>query len=193
MLPVYASYYLKAEGGVGYGRGLVAGASTSLGYVGVFLILGLAVYRFGEVLTPHIPKLEVVVGVILVLLGALTLSGKKPSTVVSYPLPESPGISGFFAFGVLYAVAAVSCVLPVFVGIVTYAMTLGDLGSVATVFLVYGASMGGLMMTMTLAMAGGKEVYFDYLRRYTGRIEQLSAIVMLGVGFYLIYLYHATL
>ncbi|MBS1263178.1 MAG: hypothetical protein MAG715_00348 [Methanonatronarchaeales archaeon] len=42
-------------------------------------------------------------------------------------------------------------------------------------------------------MAGGKDVYFDYLRRYTGRIEQLSAVVMMGVGIYLMYLYYTTL
>lgn len=193
MLPAYVSYYLRTEEGIGYGRGLIAGIATTLGYVGVFLQLGIVVYLFGEILTPHIPKMEVIVGTVLILLGVLTISGRKPSTTISYPVPELNGISGFFIFGVLYAAAAVSCVLPVFVGLITYAMTLGGMKAVATVFFIYGSSMGGLMMAIALAIAGGKEVYIDVLRRHTGNIEKMSAFIMVVVGIYLVYLYATVL
>ncbi len=185
MLAVYASYYLQEEDeGIGYSRGFVAGGATAVGYLGVFLALGGLVYAVGNAVTPHIPKLELFVGSLLMVFGVLILTGRSPSFSSEVYVPERGGLTGFFVFGVLYAVAASACVIPVFVSLITYAASQGSLVSTLTVFGVYAASMGAMMVVISLAIAGGKEIFVDKIKSHIGLIEKGAGVVMVVVGAY---------
>jgi cytochrome c-type biogenesis protein len=193
-------------------RALVAGSVTASGMIIVFLMVGLALVLASSVVVPYIPYLLIVVGVILVALGALLLtnlqywriisplqslwkrlSGKKTESAQA-PLDLSPaGSRGFhfklFSYGMGYAAAAAGCVAPVIFSAIIAGLALGLVGGIVNI-LIYSVVAAGLMIVVTvmLAMAGKK--YVNLLKAYTPVIKKISASVLILVGFYLVYFYY---
>ena len=105
------------------------------------------------------------------------------------PSPEKAGAAGFFAYGVGYATGAASCTAPVLIMLVMVGLGAGGfLGGILT-FLIFSVSMGAMMVLFTvIATVGGQKVFAKYTRAMT-YIERISAIVLIIVGLYFVWVF----
>ncbi|MHB8352117.1 MAG: redoxin domain-containing protein [Thermoplasmata archaeon] len=190
-------------------RALVAGSVTALGMIIVFLSLGLALALASNLISGYIPDLLIVVGAILVGMGALLLtnlqywrivaplqslwnriSGRKPADAPAAPAPMSG--RGFhlrlFSYGMGYAAAAAGCVAPVIFAAIIAGLALGLIGGIINI-LIYSLTAAALMIGVTVALAVAGKRYVNILKAYTPLIKKISAAVLIVVGIYLIYFY----
>lgn len=157
-------------------RGLTAG-------LGVLLSMGLLVWTLmwvGEAIAAQLTWIELLVGFALIGFGIVVALQWSPSLVI--PLPQRPrGYAGFGVFGAGYALAAVGCVLPVFVGVVGRGLALP--GEQAMVMLgVYIGLVVGLMVAVTVASGLGLRATVQRLGGYSQRLHRLTGVVMILAG-----------
>ncbi|HKJ58704.1 MAG TPA: cytochrome c biogenesis protein CcdA, partial [Halobacteriales archaeon] len=173
LLPAYVSFYLgtssrtagdaQPTGVTSLGRATAVAVFTSLGFFLVFATLAAIVATLGPRLLADVAILELLVGGLLVALGAAMLAGWHPGTVI--PLPRRRrSIVGYVGFGVVYAVAAAGCTAPIFVAVGLEALSTGPSGAVVT-FGAYLAGMSSLMLAVTVAVALGRDAILDRASR----------------------------
>ncbi len=202
MLPAYLSYFMgleddAADGSAGH-RGLQAlkvGAVVSAGFLAVFGLAGILITLGVQAVVEAMPWIAMVVGLGVVGLGLALLFGFELRVALPKVsrTPSGRGLRGVFLFGVSYAVASLSCTLPIF--LVVVAGTIPQLGFVAGVatFLVYGAGMSALLLVVTLALAFGKRALVGRLRRGSAAVNRVAGAVLLLAGGYIVYFWATTL
>jgi cytochrome c-type biogenesis protein len=190
-------------------RAVLAGSVTALGMIVVFLAIGVALILAASLVGGFVPYLMLVVGVVLIALGALLLTNLQYWRVVtpfqalwqrirgtraSAPAAVVPPTAGkgfhlkLFSYGMGYAAAAAGCVAPVIFSAIIAGLALGLLGGIINI-LIYSLTAALLMIVVTvmLGMAGKK--YINQLKALTPVIKKVSAVALLLVGAYLIYFY----
>ncbi|AHG02446.1 cytochrome C biogenesis protein (plasmid) [Halostagnicola larsenii XH-48] len=188
LLPGYVGFYVNQTDGRGSSlrgsvlRGFVAG----LGVLGTFAGLFGAAYWVGQNILGGLTILEPAVGVVLVVFGLLVVFDMAPS--LSVALPKRPtGLTGFGIFGAGYALAAAGCVAPVFLGVVTQAMTMDVLPAMLIVASYVGIIVV-LMVALTVATGVGLVANAGWIANHTKAIERLAGAVMIIAGLGQIYL-----
>ena len=122
--------------------------------------------------------------------GGFELTAKLPKIDGAGP---GSGLGGVYVFGLSYAVASLSCTLPIF--LVVVAGTIPQLGFVSGVltFLVYGLGMSMLLVVVTLALAFGKQALVGWLRRSAQHVNRVSGGILLLAGAYIVWFWATTL
>jgi cytochrome c-type biogenesis protein len=201
MLPAYLAYFLGLDAGPSddvtgsIGRGLLVGAVVSAGFLTVFGLAGVLLTAGMQAAVEILPWTAMVVGVGVAALGVALLGGYELR--VSLPrmggAPEGRGLPGVYLFGVSYALASLSCTLPVF--LVVVAGTIPQLGFVAGVatFLVYGLGMSTLLLLVTLAVATGKKALVGRLRRNSQHVHRIAGGVLVLAGISIVVFWVSTL
>jgi len=199
LLPAYISYYLRLEeppSGKGQAtpvlkKGILGGTVCAVGAILVLITIGIGVSAFGGAIEPYIPKMEPIVGVILVIMGMLMLSGAPLGFRIKIKASTRRGYTSLFGFGILYALATAGCVAPVFLGVVSRAVSSGFVGGMA-IFLSYALGLSLLLITVTVLVASAKEIVMTKLMRAMPYVERVGAIILIVVGVYLICYYFIT-
>ncbi|MEE9198993.1 MAG: cytochrome c biogenesis protein CcdA [Dehalococcoidia bacterium] len=201
MLPAFMSLYL-GTGRADYSRmprwsrganAVLVGGTVSLGFVALFGIIGLGISAGGRFLIDWMPWMGLVVGIGLVGMAVALLAGKHVYTAVPVRVaqhigaPGSTGMRSFFLFGVAYAVASLSCTLPIFLIVVGSAITAGGVMLGTYQFLSYSLGMGAVLIAITLALAMLKGSIIANFRGLFPYIERISAGFLLLVGAFIIY------
>ena len=195
LLPGYVAFYLghgegaPAPTAVRLRRAAVVGLLTSLGFFLVYAALAGVVGAVGARALRDVSVLELVVGALLVVLGAGMATGRLHPDRLAVPLPErrrSP--AGFVAFGVVYAAAAAGCTAPLFVGLAGVALAAGPAGAAAT-FAAYALGMSVLMVVVTGLSALGRDAVLRRLSRNTGRVTRVAGAALALAGLYQLYLF----
>ena len=178
LLPGYVGYYLSQEDAALDGA-LVRGVAASLGALFVLGGFGLLVLGAGQRFVSNLAVVEPVIGALLVVLGLAVLLGRGPSLHVILP-ERRASVAGFGLFGGVYAVAAAGCVVPLFVGVVTQALTRPPLGS-AAVFATYAGSVAAPLVGVTLLAGAGVDAWRS-AGRHGRLLERLAGGVMVLAG-----------
>lgn len=195
LLPTYLMYFLGLEGAspgsqrASVRRALLVSAAVATGFITVFLVAGGVAELGTSWLTRNAKYVTVVLGIALIVLGAMMLFG--------YRLPiATPRIDGviagrhdrtvrsMFLYGMAYAVASIGCTIALF------SATVFGPGSVAdglAHMLAYGAGMGLLVTALTVALAVANSSLLRVLRSGAHAIELLAAAFVLLSGVYLVY------
>jgi len=183
LLPGYVGYYVaESDSDTAV---VAAAAAAAVGAVAALAAVAGLVLVVGQPVRDALPILEPVVGLGLVVFGALVVAGRGPELRVA--LPERPtSVLGFGAFGAVYAVAAAGCVVPLFVGVVAQALALPPTGATA-VLGVYAAGVAAPLVGVTLLAGAGVDAWRD-LGAYAGRMETLAGAVMVLAGLGQLYL-----
>ncbi|NIN95805.1 MAG: cytochrome c biogenesis protein CcdA, partial [Anaerolineae bacterium] len=92
-----------------------------------------------------------------------------------------------FVFGVVYAVASLSCTLPIFLAVVGGSLVSGNLVSSLGQFIGYALGMGVVIFIVTIGAAVARRAMARWLRALTPFVHRLSAMFLIGAGIYLIY------
>jgi cytochrome c-type biogenesis protein len=195
MLPAYLSFLIgtgeRSEARpVAVARALRVGLTVSAGFLVVFGTAGLALTAGARWITTAIPWLALVAGIGLAIVGLFMLTGR--SLPVRLPTPtravEGRGTGATAAFGVSYAVASLSCTLPVFLVVIGGAGTQGSFGAGVATFGVYAAGMALPLLAVAVALALGKDALIKRIRgaaRYTTRIA--GGLLVLAGGYIVFY------
>jgi cytochrome c-type biogenesis protein len=200
MLPAYLSYFVGLQDedlgrGDGIARALKVGGVVSAGFLTVFGLAGVLITLGVQAVIGAIPWLAMVVGVGVASLGVAMLFGYelRASLPKLNRSQDGRGVGGVYLFGVSYAIASLSCTLPVF--LVVVAGTIPQLGFVSGVatFLIYGLGMSMLLISVTLALVFGKRAVVGWLRRSAQHLNQVSGAILVLAGGYIVYYWISTL
>ncbi|WP_123620589.1 cytochrome c biogenesis CcdA family protein [Halorubrum sp. CSM-61] len=184
LLPGYVGYYAAAvdDGGVPIADAAVRGLAAATGALLAFGVLSGIALAAAEAVERLLPVVEPLVGVALVALGGVVLSGRSLGAHVSLP-ERRTSVLGFALFGGLYALAATACVLPLFLAVAVQSMTFGTAGA-AAVLASYAGSFAGLMLAVTVATAVGHRVGAGAVAGGVDRFTTVAGalLVVAGVG-----------
>ncbi|NQV08117.1 cytochrome c biogenesis protein CcdA [bacterium] len=195
MLPAYLSYFIGTGGdepedtATAMRRSLVVGGVVSAGFLLVFGVTGVLITAGFRTVTDAIPWLALVVGVGIVLLGIAMLRGFD--LTVRLPKPgrasHGRGLRSVFGFGVSYAIASLSCTLPVFLSVVALQAQRSNFLSGVATFLAYGAGMSMLLLGVTIALEFGRRGLILRLRSTAGYINRVAGAVLVLAGGYVVW------
>ena len=193
MLPAYLSYFIGmddpgAEAGSRVLRALVAGAAVSTGFLAVFAALGVPINAGVTWIYRTMPWLTLFVGAVLLAMGVAMLAGRR--LIVALPRLDRGGdrrsFASMVAFGVSYAVASLSCTLPIFLTVVAGTAERANPASGLLAFLAYGMGMSVVLMAVSLGLALARESMVRRLRRALRYADRAAGALLVAVGVYLL-------
>lgn len=199
MLPAYLSYFVGIDDGATsrvaiLRSALLVGSVVSAGFLFVFGLAGVAISGLltgigrTEVIE-WIPWLALLVGIAVAALGIAMVAGYE--LVVGLPegrrWRRGRGYRKVFAFGTSYAVASLSCTLPVFLTVVATQFTSRSFIGGVTIFLAYALGMGTVLLGVTVVLALGKRRLVDRLRASGRGLNRISGVVLLLAGGWIVW------
>jgi len=192
MLPAYLGYFLGLEGQgsdvkASVSRSLGVGLSVAAGFLVVFGVAGLAIYHLQASIYEWVPWATIVIGIALAVLGVAMLRGFEP--VVALPKMQrggrTTGGGSMFVFGISYAIASISCALPLFTGAVVGTFRRENLASSVAVFVAYALGMTLVLLVLTVSLGMAKQGMVRRLRSALPYINRVSGAIIVVAGLYL--------
>jgi cytochrome c-type biogenesis protein len=176
-------------------KGLYLGAAATAGFVAIFALMGGLVAAGGQWLNSVFPYGRLVIGVGMAGLGGwLLLTGKSLGLAAASRMTLTPrrNIGNVFAFGIVYAISSLSCTLPIFLVVVGSALVSESWMEVLGQFVSYALGMGLVFVAVTVGAAFLRQAVTPKLRGMVLYVKRFSALLLVGVGGYLIYDWIAT-
>lgn len=201
MLPAFLGLFLSAAAGESerklhrFRRALVVSVAVTTGFILLFSLVGSAVAVGARGLADSLPWLGLITGVLLVIAGAwLATGGTLYSNMgdrLSRPFAVgSTGSNGplrFFAFGLAYGLASLSCTLPVFLAVIGTTLTLGSFPAMLVQLILYGLGMGTVIALLAVGMALFEQVLSGRVRESVRYVKPVSAVMLLVAGAYIVF------
>lgn len=195
MLPAYLGSFLGRQTAEDAKRGTVAdiaralrvSVAVTLGFMVVFLVLGIAVNLGARWLYSVSQWLTVFIGLALLGIGIAMLFGYRLPVLT--PKLNRGGKDGsfqsMFVFGVSYAVASLGCSLALFIGYSLSTAKTHGLASAFVSFLMYSLGFGLVLTVLTVSLALAQGWFLRGLRKVMQYIDRASAVLMILAGLYL--------
>ena len=198
LLPAYVSMLVgdgAETGRVGaVGRALGLTSAMTAGFSAVFLVFGLILAPVASQLQAQLPWFTVVLGTVLVLVGAWMVAGRTlrlprlrvPGASTSQPAPLRRSFASMAGFGASYALASLSCTIAPFLAVVVSGLRTDVWGGLA-LFLAYALGMGLVVGTLAVATALASAGLIAWLRRSGRWMPRIGGAVLLLTGAYVAY------
>jgi hypothetical protein len=155
----------------------------------VFGILGFAWSSISGLVGTRLPYFTFVVGIGLVVLGIAMLRGFEPT--VSLPKLQLDAnrreLGSMFLYGISYAVASLSCTIPIFIGIVSTTLERESFVAGVATFLAYGLGMGMTLAILTIAVALARSGIVRSFRRILPYVNKISGGFLVVAGAFVSY------
>jgi cytochrome c biogenesis protein CcdA len=201
MLPAYLSYFIGTGDAAAetraatLSRALFVGVVVSAGFLMVFGLAGILITAGFQAVTEAIPWIALAVGGGIVVLGVAMLRGFELTVAMpkATRAGRGTGVGTLFAFGVSYAVASLSCTLPVFLSVVALQAQRTDFVSGVATFLVYGLGMSMLLIGVTLTIGLGQQSLVRRLRRSVRYVNRLAGAILVLAGAYIVWFWSTNL
>lgn len=205
LLPGYLTHYYQEASRMGSTRPARLGWAAAGGVVTFTVILGLLIALAGAGVAaglglataqPSVATIafRVAVGSLLVTLGAMSIAGfafhrsvARHGLALGLQRSEAHGAARkVFLYGFGYNAVGIGCGGPILAGLVVFALGAGGFWPALAAFLLYGATMGILMLFVSrLAQSPGNAVLAK-LRANTGRVKKAAGATQIAVGLFLI-------
>jgi cytochrome c biogenesis protein CcdA len=191
LLPAYLAYFASSDSGTSVqrvARGLRAGLAVTLGFVLVFGVAGLLVEVGLPLVLAWVPWVMVLVGLGMAVLGLIAvIRGYFSLRLPSVPLRADRTLVATVGFGVTYAVASMSCSLPLFLAGVAGAFTRESVVAGVTDFLAYAVGMGVFVVVGSVITAIGGTSALRRLRPVARFAPRIAGSIIIVVGLYVAY------
>jgi cytochrome c-type biogenesis protein len=208
LLPGYMAYYLGLDAGskqkpstrAAAGRGFLA----ALGMILVYGIIAIIVFAIGYSAAIFVKSLGLYVGVILIILGALTLTPLQYHKLIEpfrklrqRILPSKEGKEmgigpKMFVYGVGYGAAGFACVAPPFIAAILNASIYGNIMFGVLVLVIYSAIVIALMIAITVLLSEAGQAAVKKMNRYVNVIKKISGIALIIAGIYLVWFWYVS-
>jgi cytochrome c biogenesis protein CcdA len=197
LLPSVVAFYLTRSEGAELsgeqraGKAVLLAVMATLGFLAVFVVIGLIIGAGGRALAGAFPIGGFLVGVLLVGLGGwLALSGRSFGILAAGGAlgRVEPGrdLRSLFLFGVAYAITSLACTLPIFLVVAGSALAAGGPLGAAGQFIGYALGMGSVVTAVVLGAAFFEGAVRRSVRRVIPYVHRLSAAFLLGAGVFLV-------
>lgn len=187
-LPNLVFFYLTDDG-----RRLNGGVGSTVFALGllVFLIpVAILAAALSTLLAQYTAYLVLVGGIIVLTLALTSLAGRP---LVSLPgirvRPGASGYTGLFVIGFAYIAAAVGCAPVLLFAVATTAVAAGSVGSTTLIMLVFIISAVLPTVLLSILASQYRETFQARITKLMGPLKKVSAVVMVGMGVYLIVFY----
>ncbi|WP_258110168.1 cytochrome c biogenesis CcdA family protein [Alicyclobacillus sp. SP_1] len=206
MLPSYVSYLVGGsdEGPEGTAaesrsfvengmRGAAVGLWMTLGFLAVFVVIGIGLTGTGQALEAFVPYLSVAIGLLLVILGGRMLAGKSlewNTSRYAHRLTKWIRVdskSSMFVYGVFYAIVSLGCTLPIFLMLVSQAMLFGQYVVGVLNFIAYALGMGLVVIAISMLAMMSRALVTAKLRQIMPFVTKASAVIIIAAGLYVMY------
>lgn len=192
MLPSYIAYYLNLEVETSRERRLLRALmfafATTAGFLTVFTAVGLIPSLSIRLLPISESLLTPIIGLGLLCLGFFTalssVFDRLPQLSISPPTASGP--ISFYVYGVAYALASLSCSLPVFLLVVLQSAAARSPLDTLFLFVVYGLGAGIIVVPITVATSLSKDYLYRRLIMIMPYMKKLNAAVLILAGAYMI-------
>lgn len=201
LLPTYVGLYFAQDDGrtVSWGgrglQGLALGSVISAGFLTSMGALGLIFALLGSAVASYLPWVAVAVAVGIAIAGVIILI--RPSVAPSLgklvsrrlPLRADPqgGLLSFYAYGLVYAVCAAACTLPIFLSVMTQTFLAGGVGDSLLNFAAYGWGMSIMMLLFAVLLAYSKGAVYRVFATMGTWVQRASGAFMILAGGYVLY------
>lgn len=201
LLPTYLLYFLGMENlrpgaeKTSVARALKVSLSVSAGFMSVFLVIGIVTKWATKWFSEKAPYVSLVIGVLLVVLGAAMLFGYQlPFTTPKLDIGKRDrSVRSMFVFGIAYAIASIGCTIGPFMGVVLGGVvTNGVVTGIAFVAL-YGIGMALLVSGLTVTLALANTAVLKVLRKGMQWFEYVAGVFVLLTGLYLTWYWYTDL
>ena len=171
-----------------------------LGFSAVFVTMGVIAGFIGEQSLAVIQKgwLVIIAGIFMIILGVLSLRGKKVCSFFKFSNKWGDDFLGTFLFGIFFAIGWTACLGPILAGILGIGAILGNVGYSALLLFFY--SLGNLLPLFVLSIfydkfnlseskfIQGKILTFSFLGKkfYVHSTNLISGILFIIIGIVLL-------
>ena len=189
MLPAYLSYFVgtNAAGTVEapiarLRRAVVVAAATTAGFVVLFSILGFVTTALTTAVTDYIPWASIAIGIGLVALGIVLLSGRelKLSLARFSTRRQGTGLDAMFLYGVSFGTVSTGCSIGTFLSNVTG----GSRAEQMAGWIAYALGMGLVLTLVSLAAALAQQAFLLNLRKVLPYVNRISGVLLVVSGLY---------
>jgi cytochrome c biogenesis protein CcdA len=199
MLPAYLGLYVGTQDAKGTRvehrllNAVIVSAAVGLGFVLLFGAAGLVLSAGARSAARVFPYVGLAVGIGVAVMGAYILGGGKLYTAMASQAasrigdPRDATFRGYLLFGISYALASLSCTLPVFLALVSSSIATGGLAFALGQFVVYGLGMTFVILVLTLSLALFRSAMTGALRGMLRFTQPVSAALVLLAGGYIIF------
>ena len=175
-------------------RGVLMGLAATAGFIVVFGLVGSVLAAGGRVIRDVLPFVGLGIGILIAGTGLWLLISRQHLGIMAASrvnLGQGRGLGQVFLFGIAYALASLSCALPLF--LVAVGISLGSTSSEGDIFttvistVTYGLGMGAIIVAATVGIVFFKDVVSRWMRVVFRYIEVIGKVAMVGAGGYLIF------
>ncbi len=192
LLPAYLSYFVGLDdeqpGRSRVPRAALSGLCVSVGFVLTFALVGVPIEAGLTAVYRWMPWFSIALGLVLVAVGAALLSGR--SLALALPHLDRTGTNrqlwSMVGFGASYALASLSCTIPLFLSVVGIGSGHGFASGIAT-YVAYGLGMSTVLMALAVAVALARDTLVRWLRASSRHLDRVSGVLLVAVGSYLVY------
>ncbi|GAA3794314.1 cytochrome c biogenesis CcdA family protein [Sphaerisporangium flaviroseum] len=198
MLPAYLTMLIADDGADRRGpldrygpvvRALVLPAAMTAGFVTVFGLFGFAVTALAVSAGRYLPWATLVIGALLIGLGAWLLTGREllvrlPGLATGRPAASPLSLYGY---GLSYAVASLSCTVGPFLAVTSASVAGGGLAGGVSAFVAYALGMGLVIAILSLAVSLARAAAVARLRRILPYVSRASGGLLVLAGAYVLY------
>ena len=192
LLPAYVSLFVAGEVSDSsldqrLVRAGVSSVSVIIGFLGVFVTLGVLLDSVLRSARQSLPWFTMAIGVLIVGAGLATIGGKRLSIPYA-PLRASSGRGpvAMMAYGVVYAIASLSCTLGPFLAVTSTALDQSTASGLVT-FAGYAIGMGTIITILAAGAAFARPGASRVLRRMSRLSSRIGGVVMVASGAYAIW------
>ncbi|MFM8001452.1 MAG: cytochrome c biogenesis CcdA family protein [Actinomycetota bacterium] len=200
LLPTYLLFFLgtREEPNLGtserLGRALKVSAGVSIGFLGVFFVIGVISRLFTQWIELNAKYAALAIGVVLVVGGVRMLTGWTPK----FATPEIGGTSektfrATVVYGVAYAVASIGCTIGFLTTAIFGSIAINGFVSGVISILLYGIGMAMLVTALTVSLAFAKTGIVTVIKNHLGVIQRLAALLVTLTGLYLVLYWYAAI
>ncbi len=192
LLPAYVSLFVASETNDSpldqrLVRAGISSVSVTVGFLGVFVTLGVLLDSVLRAVRPSLPWFTMAVGVLIVGAGLAVVCGKRiPFPSASLPAISGRGPAAMIVYGIAYAIASLSCTLGPFLAVTSTALDQSVAEGLVT-FAGYAIGMGTIIAILAISVAFARPGASRLLRRTSRWSSRTGGVLMIASGTYAIW------
>ncbi len=168
--------------------GMFAGTKVTLGFMTIFIVIGVVISFFSTKFASYVPWLNLVLAAALIAFGSLSFFNKMPPINIPVSIHKRlGGTNSLYNYGMLYGFTSFGCTLPIFLAVVVGSIVSSSFLEGVLVFLFYTLGMGTVIIGLTTSIASSRRLFERYLKKILPHSKKINAVIFLIIGIYLIY------
>ena len=168
--------------------------AVTTAFILTFIAFGLPIGLGLRGLVDYFPWFGLIIGILLCATGAYLFYGgsiyssyaSRAASVIVLEQGRN-GYRNYFLFGVAYAIASLSCTLPIFLAVIGGVFSSGTIFTAIIQFAMYGIGMGTVVLGLTISISVFKLASFSILRNTSKYIHNASSVLILLSGSFIVY------